>query len=111
MEVFPKKDGCFYCQQPISIPFGLKIEDRKIPLTSRKKMYESSIKLNGKIFKEVGRVMQNKKTNQIGIKNLSDSDWAVSDSNKINIIKNSEIYILKKNDRLTFFNDTKATVF
>ena len=111
LEVFPKKDGCFYCQQPINIPFGLKLEDRKIPLTSRKKMYESSIKLNGKIFKEVGRVMQNKKTNQIGIKNLSDSDWAVNDSNKINIVKNNEIYILKKNDRLTFFNDTKAIVF
>jgi serine/threonine protein kinase len=110
-ETFARKEGCFFCYNALNIPFGLKINDRKIPIASGKSLYASNTtESNVNIFEETGQVLSNKKTGQIGIKNISNQEWATNNSGKIETIKNGNILILNKGMQITFSNDIIANV-
>jgi serine/threonine protein kinase len=109
-ETFARKDGCFFCQKPLNIPLGLEIKGQKIPITSGKFIYASNITIGGNPFEEVGQSMVNKKAGQIGLKNISDNEWATNNSGKIETTKNGEILILNKGMQIIFSNEITANV-
>jgi len=109
-ETFARKEGCFFCNNSLNIPFGLEISGQKIPITSGKFLYASNITIGGNPFEEAGQGLVNKKTGQIGIKNLSSNQWATNNSGKIETIKNGDILILNKGMQIIFSNDITANV-
>lgn len=109
-ETFARKDGCYFCKHSLKIPFALQVDGQKIPLASGKIIYASNTIIGGSVFEETGRVMVNKNTGQVGVKNNSDNEWAVFDSGKIETIKKGGIVILSKDMKITFSNDITASI-
>lgn len=109
-EIFARKEGCYFCKKSLNIPFGLQINDHKIPISSGKYIFASNTIIGGNTFEVVGQVLVNKKTGQLGIINNSNVEWAIYDSGRIETIKKGEIVILNKEMKITFSNDVTATV-
>jgi serine/threonine protein kinase len=110
-ETFARKEGCPFCNKSLGIPFGLKLGDKKIPVSPGKFLYANNTKIGGNVFEEVGQVVLNKKTGQVGIKNISNTEeWAIFNSDKIETVKNGGIVILTKGIQITFSSDIIATV-
>ena len=109
-ETFAIKEGCFFCNKPLSIPLGLEINGQKTPISKGKFIYASTITIGGDPFEEAGQCLVNKNTGQVGIKNLSSNQWATNDLGKIETIEKEEILILNKGAQITFSNDITATV-
>jgi len=111
-ETFVRKEGCFFCHHPLNIPFGLNINDRKIPIFQGKFLYASDTtgETGDKVFEETGRVVTNKGTSQMGIRNISTNQWAINSSDKIETFNNGDVLILNKGEEIIFSNDIKATV-
>lgn len=107
-ETFARKEGCYFCNKPFDIPFGLHINGQKIPIASGKSIYGSLI--GGNVFEVIGQVVVNRRTGQLGIKNNSSDDWAIFNSEKIETIKIGGIAILSKDMQITFSNDVTVTV-
>jgi serine/threonine protein kinase len=107
-ETFARKD-CFFCHKTLDIHYGLLIDNKKIPIGAGKILYAKTI-LGGDFFEEAGQAVVNKKTNQTGIRNLSNNDWSTFISDKTETIKKGEVVILNKDLQITFSNDIKATV-
>jgi len=109
-ETFARKEGCYFCNKSLNIPFGLQINGHKIPIASGKFIYASNIITGGNVFEEAGQVIVNKKTGQFGIRNNSITEWAIWDSGKIERIKKGGIVILNKDIKITFSNEITATI-
>jgi serine/threonine protein kinase len=109
-ETFARKEGCYFCNNSLKIPFGLEIRGRKIPITSSKIIYASNISIDGNVFEEVGKVVVNKRTGQVGLKNISKVDWSIENSTKIDIIQNGNVCILQKGKKISFSNKTTAII-
>ncbi|NVK66742.1 MAG: serine/threonine protein kinase [Flavobacteriales bacterium] len=109
-ETFARKEGCYFCKSSLNIQFGLEIKGKKIPIKAGKFLYASNISSAGNFLKQIGKVVVNKKSGQIGLKNISNADWSIESIGKIDIIKNSDVCILEKGKKISLSNETTAIV-
>jgi serine/threonine protein kinase len=110
-EIFPSKNGCYFCKKGIHIQHALLVKDKKIPLFHGKVIYANSFDSTKDFFEEIGKVVVNKKTKAFGIRNIStNGDWSIIISGKVSIIKPNNVCLIEKDAEISFPGNNSVKV-